>query len=290
VLVRIFLARRDLTSAEHAIREMERVHLAAEIPLFRPWVESLQVQLWLAQGDLARAADWAERTLYHQEVPSYSRESAYLTLARVYLAQQRYPQAVQWLTTLLTAAEQVARVGSMVSILALQVAALQASGATQEALRVLLRLLALAEPERPLRVFLDAGEPMRQALQAMLVTPRVLPDSSPVPAALMSYASTVLAAFEGEQRQEVTEEPIPPLSQALPRPSDQAGPQLLEPLTPREQEVLRLLAEGTSNQEIARQLVVSLATAKKHVASILSKLGAENRTQAIARARSLSLL
>ncbi len=56
------------------------------------------------------------------------------------------------------------------------------------------------------------------------------------------------------------------------------------------QEVLHLLAQGASNQEIARQLVVSLATAKKHVASILSKLGAENRTQAIAYARARSLL
>jgi LuxR family maltose regulon positive regulatory protein len=65
---------------------------------------------------------------------------------------------------------------------------------------------------------------------------------------------------------------------------------LPEALTPREQEVLQLLAQGASNQEIARQLVVSLATAKKHVANILSKLGAENRTQAIAHARSLSLL
>ena len=65
---------------------------------------------------------------------------------------------------------------------------------------------------------------------------------------------------------------------------------VLEPLTQREQEVLHLLADGASNQDIANQLVVSLATAKKHVASILSKLGAENRTQAIARARSLSLL
>jgi LuxR family transcriptional regulator, maltose regulon positive regulatory protein len=91
----------------------------------------------------------------------------------------------------------------------------------------------------------------------------------------------------------VTEETIPPVSKALPPASSlssQAAQQLLEPLTQREQEVLRLLAEGASNQEIARQLVVSLATVKKHVANILSKLGAENRTQAIARARSLSLL
>lgn len=290
VLLRVCLAQGDLDGAEHAIREMERVYHSTEIPLFRPWVESFWVHLWLAQGNVRKAADWAEHTPYRQEVPSYSREGVYLALARVSLARQHYPDALQLLRALLSSAEQVERVGSILAILALQVAALQASGARQEALRVLCRLLALAGPERHLRVFLDAGEPMRQALQAMLVAPHVLPDSSPVPPALASYAATVFAAFEGEQRQEVTEEIIPSVSQALPRPSAQAVPQLFEPLTPREMEVLHLLAEGTSNQEIARQLVVSLATAKKHVASILSKLGAENRTQAIARARAFSLL
>jgi len=178
----------------------------------------------------------------------------------------------------------------MISILALQVAALQASGAAQEVLPVLHRLLTLAEPEGYMRVFLDAGEPMQQALQAFLKTSHMRASISPVPPTLVSYASTVFAAFEREQRQEGTPEIIPLVSKALPRLSSQATPQLLESLTPREQEVLHLLAEGASNQEIARQLVISLATAKKHVASILSKLGAANRTQAIVTARSLSLL
>jgi LuxR family maltose regulon positive regulatory protein len=237
-----------------------------------------------------KAAVWAEHTTYRQEVLEYSREIAYLALVRVYLAQQQYTLALQWLTALLSSAEQVSRVGSVIAILALQVAALQASGATQEALRVLLRLLTLTEPEGYLRVFLDAGGPMQQALQALLTTKHMQYDISPVPPALASHAHTVLAAFACEQRQIVQQETIPPVSTALPRPSSLAAQQLLEPLTQREQEVLHLLADGTSNQEIARQLVISLATAKKHVASILSKLGAENRTQAIARARSLSLL
>jgi LuxR family maltose regulon positive regulatory protein len=290
VLGRCCMAQGDLTGAEQAIREMERVNQSTGIPLFRPWIESLRVHLWLAQGHLTRAVDWAEHTPYRQEVPLYSREGAYLALVRVYLAQQRYPLALQWLAALLSNAEQVERVGSMIAILALQVAALQASGAMQEALRVLLRLLTLAEPEGYMRVFLDAGVPMHQAIQALLTTKHVQHDISPVSPALASYASTVLAAFACEQRQIVQQETIPPVSKTLPRPSSQAAQQLLEPLTPRELEVLHLLAEGASNQDIARQLVVSLATAKKHVASILSKLGAENRTQAIARARSLSLL
>lgn len=288
VLVRTCLAQGDLTGAEQAIREMERVYQSAEIPLFRPWVESLWVQLWLAQGNVEKAADWAAHAPYLQEGLFASRESAYLALARVYLAEQRYPDALHLLAALLSSAEQVARVGSIVSILALQVAALQASGAAQEALRVLPRLLTLAAPEGYRRVFLDAGAPMQQALQALIAREHV--QKHAIAPALVAYAQTLLEAFSGEQRQGVTEKTIPVVSKALPQSSAQAAQPLLAPLTPREQEVLLLLAEGASNQEIARHLVVSLATAKKHVAGILSKLGAENRTQAIARARSLSLL
>ncbi len=126
---------------------------------------------------------------------------------------------------------------------------------------------------------------MQQALQALLTT-----EQEAVSPVLAAYAQTVFDVFASEQRQTVTDQSIPLVSTSLPRSSSQAAQQLLEPLTLRELEVLHLLAEGASNQDIANQLVVSLATAKKHVASILSKLGAENRTQAIARARSHFLL
>ncbi|MFL5707106.1 MAG: LuxR C-terminal-related transcriptional regulator [Ktedonobacteraceae bacterium] len=288
VLVRVSMVQGDLTGAEQTLVEMEQVNQSAGIPLFRPWIESLRVHLWLARGNLASATDWAEHTPYRQEAFAcsvYSREGTYLALVRISLAQQRYPQALQLLAALLSSAEQVSRVGSIISILALQVAALQASGATQEALRVLPRLLTEASPEGYLRVFLDAGEPMHQALQVFLKT-----SQHAVSPLLASYAQAVLDTFARKPRQEVTEETIPPVSKAPLRPSSQAAQQLLEPLTLRELEVLHLLAEGASNQEIANQLVVQLSTAKKHVASILSKLGVENRTQAIAHARSLSLL
>lgn len=288
VLVRISIIRGDLVGAEQSLGEMEQVNQSVDIPLFRPWIESLRVHLWLAQGNLARAVDWAERSSYRQEVFAYSvysRETAYLALVRVSLAQQKYPQALHLLKALLSSAERVSRAGSIVSILALQVATLQASGATDEALRDLPRLLALAAPEGYLRAFLDAGEPMRQTLQQYLTTSQH--GGSPL---LTSYAQTVLDAFAHEQRRDVTEGAISPGAKALQRASPQAVQQLITPLTSRELEVLHLLAEGASNREIASQLVVQLSTAKKHVASILSKLGAENRTQAIARARALSLL
>jgi LuxR family maltose regulon positive regulatory protein len=258
VLVRVCITQGDITGAEQAVREMERLNQSAGIPLFRPYFESLQAHLWLAQGNLTQAVDWAEHTPYRKSVPFYSRESAHLALVRIYLA--------------------------------LQVAALQVSGATQEALHVLLRLLTLAEPEGYMRVFLDAGEPMQQALQALLTPESMQQDTLPIPPTLAAYASTVLAAFAYEQRQTVAEQSIPLVSTSLPRTLSQAASPLLEPLTPREQEVLHLLAEGATNQEIADHLVVSLTTVKKHVGSLFLKLAAENRTHAVARARELSLL
>src|SRR5205807_1985434 len=122
------------------------------IPLFRPWIEGLQVELWLAQGHLTRAVDCAEHTPYRREALVYSREIASLALVRVYLAQQKYQQALQLLAALLSSAEQVSRVGSIITILALHVTALHGSGDTQEADHVLDRLLTLAEPEGYLRV------------------------------------------------------------------------------------------------------------------------------------------
>ncbi len=114
---------------------------------------------------------------------------------------------------------------------------------------------------------------MQQALQTLLAI-----GQDALSPTLAAYARRLLDAFANEQEQEVMER-VPPVISQSPRVSSQAAASSLpEPLTPREQEVLHMLTEGASNQEIARQLVVSLATVKKHVANILSKLGAENRT------------
>lgn len=131
----------------------------------------------------------------------------------------------------------------------------------------------------------SAEQVMQQALQALLTTKQ-----EAVSPRLSAYAHTVFDAFAGETRQTMTEQNIPLDSTSLPQTLSYDPSPLLEPITPREQQVLRLLAEGATNREIADRLVISLTTVKKHVGNLLLKLAAENRTHAVARARELSLL
>ncbi len=164
-------------------------------------------------------------------------------------------------------AEAKGRMRSVLEVLLLRALALQVQGDLAEALAALVRALVLAEPEWYIRLFLDEGTPMvallRQA-QKHTMAPG-------------GYVATLL---------EASSEPI---ATAL-DPSSLRSSSLLEALTGREREVLRLLMDGASNREIARHLVLSVNTVKKHVLNICGKLGVQSRTQAIAQARTLNLL
>ncbi len=133
----------------------------------------------------------------------------------------------------------------------------QASAST-----ALAKSLELAAPEGFVRVFVEAGQPARERLATY--------QRNAAPAH-REYVARILACF----------------SQSGTAPSQTA---LIDPLTPRELEVLRCLAQGDSNQVIAGKLFISLSAVKKHTGNIYSKLEAESRTQAIARAHKLGLL
>jgi LuxR family maltose regulon positive regulatory protein len=150
----------------------------------------------------------------------------------------------------------------MIRILALQALARQARGDLDQALSTLERALILAEPEGYVRTFLDAGEPMAGLLSQILSG-----DVAP------GYVARLLGAFGQEAE-------LPPPAMAS----------LVEPLTEREVEVLRLLVAGLSNAEIAEELVIAVSTVKSHVNHIYGKLGVESRTQAVAKAQELLLL
>jgi LuxR family transcriptional regulator, maltose regulon positive regulatory protein len=168
-----------------------------------------------------------------------------------------------------------ARAGSVIEIGALRALALAARGDHASALGALTEALTLGCPQGYVRVFADEGAPMR-ALLAQL--PAARPGQ---PHAARGIGPGYLAALARACQPDTA----PPGSRAA-----GAAAGLIEPLTGRELEVLRLLAAGRSNQRIAHDLVVALDTVKKHVTHVLGKLGAANRTEAVARARQLGLI
>src|SRR5256714_1520838 len=234
---------------------------------------AVQAQVELAQANLAAALRWADGSGLSptDDDLSYPREQEYLALARVRIAEARDDPASPFLQDILALldrllqdAEAKARLGSALEILVLRALALQARGDRIGALTTLEHALTRAEPEGYIRLFVDEGVPMRSLLrqaQASGIAPH--------------YVAQLLSAFD---EQHVAGPAIP------------ARSTLVEPLTEREREVLHLLSTGASNREIARRLVLSVGTVKKHVYNICGKLGTQSRTQALARARGLNLV
>lgn len=268
-LARVRQARGDAAGALDAIEMARRLAPGADvIHLFNP-VEAQRARLWLLQGDVAAAARWVEeRGLRQDDALSYAREAAHAVLARVLLAQGAPRDARALLDRLGEQAEAGGRVGSAIEILALRALAEEACGDMATALATLGRALALAEPEGYVRLFVDEGMAMMALLRRAAAE-----GLSP------AYAHRLLAAAAPPGA------PAPP---AVARPT--AASPLPESLTPREREVLELLAAGAQNGEIAARLYVTLDTVKKHVGHIFGKLGVGNRTQAVARARALGLI
>ncbi len=277
VVARIRHAHGDAAGAREAIGEAGQAGLSPQvITLFNP-VPSQRARLLLAQGDIHAAAQWATAAgLSPDREPDYPREREYLVLARVLLAQDRPGQALTLLDRLLAQAATGGRADSVIEIQALRALTLAACGDHASALGALTEALTLACPQGYVRVFADEGAPMR-ALLAQLSTAR--PGRQHAAGRLGPGYLAALVRACGQ-------------ADAVPqgRRATAAPPGLAEPLTGRELEVLRLLAAGRSNQRIAHDLVVALDTVKKHVTHVLGKLGAANRTEAVARARQLGLI
>jgi len=237
-----------------------------------------RARLLLAQGQVDQAARWAEELgLGAEDEPSYLRERDHLVLTRVLLAEHTPDQALPLLERLHRLAVGERRTGSVIEIRVLQALARAAVGDEPAGLAALAEALTLAVPEGYLRVFVDEGAPMATLLGRLLTAPATTQAvAGQVPPA---FLDRLLEAFE-QAGQAV-----------LPRSRrGTALPGLVVALSARELEVLQLLAAGKSNLAIAEELVITLDTVKRHVTHILDKLGATNRTQAVARARELGLL
>ena len=194
-------------------------------------------------------------------------------LARVLVAQDRPGKALALLDRLLAQAVAQDRMGSVIEIQALRALAQEAGGDEPAAVTTLAEALTLAGPRGYVRVFADEGPPMRALLGRIVAAYRAgQPSARAIP---FSHLARVVQAFDGKRA-------VPGSAPGLPG--------LIDPLTGRELQVLAMLAAGEPNQAIANELFVTLFTVKKHVSHVLGKLGAANRTEAVARARDLGLI
>ena len=251
-------------------------------------VAAVEAQLALTTGDLPAAVAWADTSGIHAEdALSFPREVEYLVLARVWIAQAEnhaadsvLPQAFHLLDRLLEDATVKARVSSMLEILIVRALAYWAQGARVEALAAIERALVLAEPEGYIRRFVDEGPSMEAILRAA-VSRGIVPH----------YVARLLRSFSG-RRDETLGVAAGDLGIHAygPPPSLARSEDGMERLSVRELEVLRLIASGKTNAEIARALVIAVSTVKSHTNSIFGKLDATSRREAILRARALQLL
>src|SRR5215212_6130454 len=287
-MARLHQARGGSTGALATLEEL--AHLTQQRNFVAPLLAratAARERVCLAQGDLASAIRWAQESgLHPDDEPTYPQEEEYLTLLRVLIARGRddpegpyCDDALGLIDRLLRHAESGARMGSVIEILILQALALRARRDISGALVALETALFLAQPEGYVRLFVDEGAPM-EALLWELLKARSKGASDARQHAMLDYARLLLAAFEPPHKS--TEPPVGRASE-----SDQP---LVDLLTTREREVLKLLAEGLSNQEISSRLFIATSTVKGYVHSIFRKLEVDSRTKAIARAHELHLV
>jgi LuxR family maltose regulon positive regulatory protein len=265
---RIRQARGDLDGAIELLGEAERLFVADFFPNVRP-VAALKARAWIAQGKLPDAWGWArEHGLAASDDLTYVREFEHITLARLLAAQgardrtdQVVGAATELMGRLLAAAEDGGRTGSVIDILVGKALAHQAVGESTAALASLARAIELAEPEGYIRPFVDEGSPMAALLKLAAKQPNA-----------PGHVRRLIAASVSAEGQTPVDQP------------------LIEPLSERELEVLRLLESDLDGPDIASELVVSLNTVRTHTKNIYAKLGVNSRSAAVRRAAELGLL
>jgi LuxR family maltose regulon positive regulatory protein len=266
-MARVRQAEGDLSGALDLVNEAERLYVGDYFPNVRP-VPAVRARVLAAQGELGAALGWArERGLSVEDDLSYLHEFEHLTLARVLLARyaaDRAERPIQEVTRLLErllrAAEAGQRTGSAIEILVVQALAHQTRDDIPAALASLHRAVTLAEPEGYVRIFADEGPPMASLLRAVSKQ-----GTAP------NYVRRLLAAISKAED------------------STPANNGLIEPLSARELDVLRLLGTDLDGPDIARNLVVSLNTVRTHTRNVYAKLGVNSRRAAVRRARELDL-
>jgi LuxR family maltose regulon positive regulatory protein len=191
--------------------------------------------------------------------------------ARLLSAEGRYDEALAELAEAIHRARAADSKGTLSRLLALQAVALDATGKREATRSVLREAVNLGAPGGYIRRWLEAGPAIAPLL-------RDLRDQSDTPEAWYPYLDALLDTCRSA------------FGDAALQPARQLAGEMLDPLTERELEIMRLIGQGYSNPEIASELVVTVNTIKKHTSNIYGKLGVRSRTQAIARAHELNLL
>ncbi|HUT20784.1 MAG TPA: LuxR C-terminal-related transcriptional regulator [Anaerolineae bacterium] len=273
---------RDWPGVQETLQKAEQLALGlGQDPTKAQWRNDGRVRLWLAQGDLPSAVRWARTSaLSADDTPSYVHRLHHIALARVLVAQGRedpsgpcLQDALKLLAKLQTAAERAGWTSEAIRIRILQALAYDGRGDVEGALGALSGVLALAEPGGYVRTFVSEGAPI-YALLKEAAARGIAP----------AYVARLLAAFETD-----TESLEPTAKEAL-LPSPLFPSALVEPLSARELEVLRLLRTPLSQPEIADKLYVSVNTIRTHVKHIYQKLDVHSRIEAIERAEELGLI
>jgi LuxR family maltose regulon positive regulatory protein len=269
-LVRVLFSSGNMADAQVVIDAMKNLAQENALP---HWASSQllawQARLWLARGNLEQASQWAQALESEPEKElSYPHELEYIALARVLIAQGKPDEASGLLIRLLKAAEAGGRTSSMIEVLILQALSAEARGKTAEAIITLQKAFALAELGGFCRIFLDEGPPLARLLYEA--------NARGIAAA---YGRRLLAEFSKAK---------PPEGSPAKMKTPSSG--LVEPLSERELEVLQLIAEGLTGQEIADRLFLSPNTVKVHARNIYGKLDVHHRLGAVTRARALGIL
>ncbi len=267
----------DMEGALDLLNEAENLYVGDFSPNIRP-IRALKARVWIRQGELEKALDWArERKLSIEEDPSYLQEFEQITFARILLSQYQSDHtesllrdAMGLLKHLLKTAEEGGRIGSLIEILILQSLAHQIQEDIPAALTPLEHALKLAEPEGYMRIILAEGSSMAELIGEI--------DSRGI---LPNYTRKLLSAFKLEDQG--LDEKTPPFAAS-------ASSSLIEPLSQRELDLLRLFKTELSGPEIAQELVIALSTVRTHTKSIYNKLNVNSRRGAVKRALELGLI
>lgn len=274
---RVRLARGQWAEARQTVAELARVAAARHfVPGLMRQIDALRALVDLAEGNLDAALRWAKEISFSPaDPPDFLRELELMTWTRIWLAHAarshenaRLPEIARMLKNACDDAGSKGRDNSVIEFLVLRARIADAEGQHEAAQVLLERALSLGEPENYLRVFADEGAPLRRLLSSL---------GNRKTTVNLTYLASVLEAIGGGDAGQSS--PVKPV---------QVGQ--FEPLSAREKQVLELIVNGASNQDIAEALVIALPTVKRHISTIYDKLQVTSRTQAVLRAREMNLV